>query len=564
MVIASHFGLTRDPFSPFVDPADAFDSQPYRAGRKQMRRLLRRKVPLIAITGEAGSGKTMLLRATERCCSTEGVAVRRLERGDLATKWSGDDCDLLLIDEADKIDGDALDALTIDTDGMRKPPVILALLHPCPNHLSRFGPGAMIELARLDRIEAALYLIDRVERAGAPDLFTPEALDAIVDAADGSIQMLRVLGSNALFQAALDEVPLVEAKHARQAAAKHGRSKRPLHGPVQLRTPAPTNLPHDEALPVEEQGQPAGRMPAPPSAPAASDRAFVELEAAWPGLQPIELRWTGVKRNDAEADFIKKPMPRSTESSDAEQRRGPDRRAAVPTRSRAPVPAVVAGEVTLAAIACLLIWFAETGPSYPPEPQSGPDVSRAPLSVALDPFGIVKKEPVTEAASGIEPAKMAAVERRPSPSTAAASRKAKWQPARAQARPVSRATDRLDAAGVVQPRLVASLSPARCRPMTDSGCASPETWTPRSKAQISPVTAVPTNVVVTSVRTEIDAIEIEPRVAADGDGAMPTAAIDPATVMEAEAAREQAKVIREAAMAARDTVRAARMGRGGG
>ena len=82
-------------------------------------------------------------------------------------------------------------------------------------------PGA-IAGARLGPEAARAYLAGRAAGAGGHDLFGPSALDLLVEAAQGDVERLRQLGSNALFHAASEGAARVEDTHARQAATAQG------------------------------------------------------------------------------------------------------------------------------------------------------------------------------------------------------------------------------------------------------------------------------------------------------------------------------------------------------
>jgi len=59
----SHYGLTEPPFSLAPDPKFVFESRSYSDALEQLTSAIRRREPLTVITGEIGSGKTMLCRA---------------------------------------------------------------------------------------------------------------------------------------------------------------------------------------------------------------------------------------------------------------------------------------------------------------------------------------------------------------------------------------------------------------------------------------------------------------------------------------------------------------------
>jgi hypothetical protein len=71
----------------------------------------------------------------------------------------------------------------------------------------------------LTLVDARDYVSKRVSSAGRPDLFTPDALNALVAASGGSAQMLHLLGGIALFFAAYAGATRVQRDHVVEALA---------------------------------------------------------------------------------------------------------------------------------------------------------------------------------------------------------------------------------------------------------------------------------------------------------------------------------------------------------
>lgn len=220
MDVARPFGLSRDPFAPTVEPDEAFESRAFRAARDGVLRELGQGARLVAVVGAAGTGKSLLLRALEQRLAGKGKRVRRIDRGDLALGAVDADADILLIDEADRIDHDGLVALSDAAARPNHPALVLAAVKRRFDHLPGATMARTIGLDELTAADARELVIDRIRRAGGnPGLFTPGALSAITYVAGGSPRLLRLLSAGALFQASQDGAGRVEMGHARRAIA---------------------------------------------------------------------------------------------------------------------------------------------------------------------------------------------------------------------------------------------------------------------------------------------------------------------------------------------------------
>lgn len=299
MDAARHFGLTRDPFAPTVDATAAFESQAFAAAREQLLRELRHGARLVALVGAAGTGKTLLLKAVEAQLAGEGRRVRRIDRGDLIDAAAP--ADLLLIDEADRMDNAALVALAKAAADPSRPGAVLALTHRRLDHLDLAVAPRFVELDELATSDARDFVIDRVQRAGGDSaLFSPGALGAITYAAGGSPRLLRLLASGAMFQAAQDGASRIEMGHARRAIAmQRGRlveppaegedepieaaakfAPRPKPKPAPIPATVSPRAERQRAVPAEPQPKVASSAVAPP--PVVSPAVAVPPPAAKP------------------------------------------------------------------------------------------------------------------------------------------------------------------------------------------------------------------------------------------------------------------------------------------
>ena len=286
MDAARHFGLTRDPFAPTVDPTAAFESQAFIAARENVLRELRQGARLVALVGAAGTGKTLLLQALEARLAGEGRQVRRVDRGDIIDAAAP--ADLLLIDEADRMDDAALTALARTAADPARPAAVLALTRRRLDHLDLPVAPRFVELDELATNDARDFVIDRVRRAGGDAaLFTPGALGAITYAAAGSPRLLRLLSSGALFQAAQDGAARIEMGHARRAIAmqRGGQVEPPTDAEDEpLAVAAPEPEPVAVPAPVAVSPRAERRQAAPP----ASRPVVAPPAVAAPIIAPVD------------------------------------------------------------------------------------------------------------------------------------------------------------------------------------------------------------------------------------------------------------------------------------
>src|SRR5512146_441265 len=101
---------------PFARTSATYLGAPLRAAFREIVRLAVSQTPLVAITGAASTGKTLLAGLTARTCSEMGLSVRHVERPDLASASSDERTDVLLFDEADTI-GDSMLERLLAKDG---------------------------------------------------------------------------------------------------------------------------------------------------------------------------------------------------------------------------------------------------------------------------------------------------------------------------------------------------------------------------------------------------------------------------------------------------------------
>jgi hypothetical protein len=223
MNVIEQLGLRQDPFGPASSATGFGVAASLLVAQEKLLAAVGRGDPLTVLTGRPGMGKTLLLAMVEQAYRGDGIDVRSVARGDMAHVALGSHAQLLLIDEADTINTATLKALAPGTAGSAAPMMVFAVARPALHRLSSDVRATIIDLRPLDPEESRDFLLARAAAAGRLDLFTPEALDVIVDAGQGSPRLLRVLAGAAMFQAASDGAAQIGAAHAALAAAMHGK-----------------------------------------------------------------------------------------------------------------------------------------------------------------------------------------------------------------------------------------------------------------------------------------------------------------------------------------------------
>jgi hypothetical protein len=202
--------------------------RPLQAAFREVIRHIVRQTPVVLVTGDASTGKTLLVDMTARTCSEMGLSVERVDRGDLVHMTRGQQVDVLLVDEANSIPDSMLDALLAEGDKKAATTTVFLGLPSCVNGFafSDVHP-VIVELTPLPQSDARNYLIECASGAGLPDLFATEALDLIVNNALGSPRLLRSLASFAFFRAACDGASQIGIGHAESAFVAQNPSRPP-------------------------------------------------------------------------------------------------------------------------------------------------------------------------------------------------------------------------------------------------------------------------------------------------------------------------------------------------
>ena len=227
-------------------PLDA-NRNPFAAGAPGMRlgrpaqtafgelvRLIGLRTRVVVVLGKPGTGKTVLVSMVARACAEMGLSVRKLERGDLLTEAAADASDVLFVDEADSMSNAMLQSFLSASAWHPDRTTVFMCLPSCIGRFSFSGTeAAVVELSPLSLLDARLYLTERGNSIGRPKLFTPRALDIVIDASRGVPRLLRSVAGLAYFNAAAEGASQIDSAHAQAAAQMRNEF-----------VPAPATTPH--------------------------------------------------------------------------------------------------------------------------------------------------------------------------------------------------------------------------------------------------------------------------------------------------------------------------------
>lgn len=301
----SFFGLTRPPFNITPDPSVLYLNDCYQEAIAALAYGIEARKGFVSLVGEAGTGKTTLLRhlldtldrnvrtvlllhptvafddilehiLRELGLSTKGgrklVLLQRLHEFLLEHTRAGGNV-ALLIDEAQDLAPDVLEELrllsNLETGREKILQIVLAgqpelevkLADPALRQL-RQRIAMQVRIRPLSPPEVEAYVRTRLERAGARDasVFTPDALSLIAQVSDGIPRIVNVLCDACLMAAFATGQSRVAPAIVQEAWADFGR-------PPGTSPPAPTSV---ERVPRPPPPPPpvAVEPPRPPSSPA--------------------------------------------------------------------------------------------------------------------------------------------------------------------------------------------------------------------------------------------------------------------------------------------------------
>jgi hypothetical protein len=204
-------------FDPFAVNSAIYLGAPLRVAIEEIVHLAVSQTPVIAVTGAASTGKTLLAGLTARACCEKDLSVRHVERPDLAGASLDARVDVLLFDEADAIANSMLEQL-LAKDGGCATTTIFFGLPALSLRLAHAGAHPVrVDLAPFSREDSRNYLLALAAASHMPQIFEPEALDQIVDRVGSSPRLLRSTASLAYFFAASAGASKICVKYAASA-----------------------------------------------------------------------------------------------------------------------------------------------------------------------------------------------------------------------------------------------------------------------------------------------------------------------------------------------------------
>jgi general secretion pathway protein A len=344
-----HFGLARDAFGTDPVPSTFFEAPPHLAAARRLERSIAQRKGLTLLVGEAGAGKTLLLRrlldaledevvdatllvpirgvadagwVLSRFAQQLGVEEPAADRGALLgqvyerlaiVREDGRHA-VLLVDEGHVVaDPETLQQLrgllNLEYEDRRLLSLVLVGLPELDDAVTRDVSlagrvDARIRLKPLEPTDATAYLAARLRAAGGqPSVFAREAVARLVALSRGLPRLLNVLADNALFEAFAAGQRQAGPEHV-ERAARDLRLERGAGGVAPVEPPAREDPPAPAVTPVSAPEQPH-RAPA-EAAPSPDEASLFEDEGAAFELEPIDED----RAEGAATEFLEPDPPR--------------------------------------------------------------------------------------------------------------------------------------------------------------------------------------------------------------------------------------------------------------
>ena len=275
---AAPLDSTRNPFASGA-PGSRL-GRPVQTAFGELVRLIGLRTRVAVVLGKPGTGKTVLVSMVARACADLGLSVRRIERGDLLAEAAGDKSDVLFVDEADSMSNDVLQSFLSGSDKHADRTMVFMCLPSCISRFSFSGTeAAVVELSPLSLLDSRLYLTERGDSIGRPNVFTPDALDLVIDASRGVPRLLRSIAGLAYFNAAAEGASQIDATHAEAAARmRNGLGPLPSVAPQALSVASePAEINDRPELAAADAGANFVEASAEPAASAAADEPQTQL-----------------------------------------------------------------------------------------------------------------------------------------------------------------------------------------------------------------------------------------------------------------------------------------------
>ena len=181
------------------------------------------QTPIIAVVGSAGTGKSLLADMTARACVDMGLTVRRIDSGDQVYALLGTKSDVLLIDQTDSMSVTSLQILLSPTGKNTATTMVFMCLPSCVGQVSfSGGDRATVELTPLSLSDARNYLNERAASIGRANLYSPEALDLVIDDSRGLPRLLRSIAHQAYWAAASEGALQIGVQHVSNTSGSQG------------------------------------------------------------------------------------------------------------------------------------------------------------------------------------------------------------------------------------------------------------------------------------------------------------------------------------------------------
>lgn len=248
LVYQEHFGFSQPPFNITPDPSFLYSSACHREGLAQLSYGIKARKGFIVLTGEVGTGKTTLIHALlndlngsaqtalvfsaimspmdllRYVCDDFGLTDPKTSLGDihdylvrlneyLLEKYNnGENC-ALIIDEAQNLSNEVLESIRLLSNfETSKDKLLQILLVGQPELSVRLNSQELRQIKQrvalrhhlrsLTSAETRAYIVNRLKVAdGDPEIFTPDALEAIYVYSKGIPRVINVMADNALVTA---------------------------------------------------------------------------------------------------------------------------------------------------------------------------------------------------------------------------------------------------------------------------------------------------------------------------------------------------------------------------